>query len=143
MGKPKKGGRKRPPQQEMAPEHRFALAIRRTDLVERCFISVVRSIAVIAAIYFGVYLPVKISAGKTTTIQYLVSWLADFNIHVVLAWSAAAACGWWGSQERKKRLHERAKRDERIRELETQLDPNRTSSNLTVDGHAVQREADK
>lgn len=143
MGKPKKGGRKRPPNHDMAPEHRFALAIRRADLIERIVVNLTWALAVVGGVYFAIYLPIKVTAGKTATIQYLVSWLADFNVHVALAWSTAAACLWWGWRERKKRLQERAERDERIKQLETHLDPNRTSSNLTVDGHAVQREAEK
>lgn len=90
---------------------------------------------VVAGIFCGLYLPVKISHGETTAISFFVTWFTDFKVNIALAWGAACGVGWLAYAERKKRLKERKERDERIEELEHKIDPNRTSSGLTVDGH--------
>ncbi len=92
-------------------------------------------VTIIATTYIAVYLPIKVSHGETTTITYVLQWLAGVKIDVVVAWGAAATVGVLAYRERKKRLRERKERDERIEELEVAIDPDRTSSGLTVDGH--------
>jgi hypothetical protein len=84
--------------------------------------------------YVGIYLPIEASHGETTTINFLVKWLTNFRMNVVLPWALCGGAMYWASSERKKRLLERHERDERIKKLESKIDPNRSSSNLTVDG---------
>lgn len=74
------------------------------------------------------------SAGQETTINYAVKFLADVKLHVWIAWGTAAGCGMWATTERRKRLSERKEKDERIKKLEQAIDPNRTSSGLSVVG---------
>ncbi len=87
-----------------------------------------------AVVYAGFYLPVKESAGQQTIITVAQNWVVDANIHVYLAWGAAAGGVAYGWNERRKRLRERKAKDERIIQLERKLDPNRTSSGLTTEG---------
>ena len=104
------------------------------DVISRLGSIFLIGLAVVGSLYVAVYLPVVASSGKTTVISYVLNWISDFRINVALAWGTTAACGGWAVLERKKRLRERKERDQRIAELERHIDPNRTSSNLTVAG---------
>jgi hypothetical protein len=108
-------------------------------------LSVVQSIAnrliiggtILGCVYLGIYLPVQISAGKSTSINYLVNVAFDLKLHVWIAWAAGAGGVGLAVTERNKRLKERKEKDERIEKLEQQIDPNRSSSGLSVDGESV------
>ena len=103
-------------------------------LVGRICTQVCISGTIIACVYFGVYLPIKVSHGEATSITFILQWFADISLNVVLAWTTAGGLGLLAHRERKKRLREREERDKRIEELESLIDPGRTSSGLTVDG---------
>jgi hypothetical protein len=90
--------------------------------------------ATVLCIYYGVYQPIAISHGETTTVRFLMDWMAEIKANVVLAWGATAASLLWGKAQRGKRLRERRERDDRIAALEKQIDPNRSSSGLGTDG---------
>lgn len=92
-----------------------------------------------AVVYAGVYLPVRDAPGGTTILNVTQKWAFDANLHVYLAWGAAAAGVGYGANERRKRLKERAEKDKRIKELEQHIDPNRTSSGLSVEGERQER----
>lgn len=88
----------------------------------------------VGVVYVGVYLPVEASAGKTTIITVAEKFITDFNVHVVLGWGAAGAATLWGVRERRARHKEREEKDARITDLETKIDPGRTSSNINQQG---------
>jgi hypothetical protein len=88
----------------------------------------------VGCFYVGIALPVKYSAGQTTTISYLLSWAQAIKLDVFLAWTTTAGMTIWAVRERMKRIKERREKDERIAKLEKQLDPTRTSSGLTPEG---------
>ena len=115
-------------------ERQFTLRMRRMELAEKLGTPAVWFAGIGVVLYVGVYMPIEASHGETTTITFILDWIAYFKINVVLAWSAAAGCAGWAIVERKKRLRERKERDDRIKKLEMQIDPNRSSSNLTTDG---------
>lgn len=115
-------------------EGRIALWWRCIEAVEKIVIYSIVAFSVVASIYYGVYKTVEVSHGEETSITFILDWIADFKLNIALAWGAAAGCGGWAIAERKKRLREREERDNRIANLELQLDPNRSSSNLTTDG---------
>ena len=79
-------------------------------------------------------MPVRDAAGQQTIITVTQQWILDANLHVYLAWGAAAGSIAYGWFERRKRLREREERDRRIIALETQIDPSRTSSGLSLEG---------
>ena len=126
------GGEGRASQQDA--ERQFTLRMRRMELAEKLGKPAVWFAGIGVVLYVGVYLPVEASHGEATTITFILDWIAYFKINVVLAWSAAAGCIGWAIAERKKRLRERKERDDRIKKLEMQIDPSRSSSNLTTDG---------
>ena len=73
-------------------------------------------------------------AGKTTVASLGASFMGDVRINEAVAWILAGLFGLYGLSER----HLRRKHIERlapqINELESRLDPNRTSSRLTARG---------
>lgn len=112
----------------------LVLALKRWDVVSKLGITGLVGLTVVGAVYFGVYCPIEASHGEATAIQFVLSWIADLKLNVALAWGTALACSAWAVRERRKRLRERRERDERIVKLERQIDPNRTSSQLTTEG---------
>jgi len=92
-----------------------------------------------AVVYAGVYVPGRDAAGGQTILTVTQKWVVDANLHVYLAWGAAAGGAAYGWSERRKRLRERGERDKRITELEKRIDPNRTSSGLSTEGERQER----
>ena len=123
-------------------ERRFTLAVRRMELVEKLGKPFIVMVGLVAIVYFGIYMPIEASRGQKTIITFVLKWIGDFNVHVALAWGSTVGCCGWAITERKKRLREREERDDRIKKLEMQLDPNRSSSNLTTDGTDSRRAQD-
>jgi hypothetical protein len=93
---------------------------------------------VVVAVYFIFAAPIKYSAGQATSITYLVDFLSNIRVSVWLPSCFAAGFFGWGWGERKLRMRERREKDQRLKELEMKLDPNRSSSQLSVDGNAIQ-----
>ena len=83
-----------------------------------------------ALVYFGIIIPVRETAGKTTIISVLYQTLVNFQMHVVLPYALAAGFG--GVWARERRLRKEAVKREHIRvaELERAIDSRRTSSEL-------------
>ena len=116
-------------------ERRLQLALKVLDVVRDLGKLFFLTVMVFCVAYFAIYLPVKASHGETTTITFVLDWLARLRLNILLAWGTTFGCFVWARAERAKRLRERQERDTRITELETKLDPNRTSSRLTTDGN--------
>ena len=93
-------------------------------------------VAVVAVTTLGVFLPIYVSAGEQTDINYIVSW----SSHILLNIAAAGMPSWWALSERRMRLKERKEKDERIAALERRLDPQRTSSGLDESGARLEEE---
>jgi hypothetical protein len=85
----------------------------------------------VAAVYLGREI-IQAFAGETTRLAFELSVLADvkFALTVTLAGGAAA----WGFIERSLRHRKVEQMSGRIKELETRLDTNRSSSGLTPKG---------
>ena len=112
--------------------------MRRMDLVERLGKYAVVMFGVVGFAYCGIYLPFEASAGQTTTISYVVNFLSKIKADVLISWAATAGTGVWAWKERGKRISEREAKDKRIKRLEEQVDPNRSSSNLSPSGESQQ-----
>ena len=84
--------------------------------------------------YFAFYAPIVETAGQTTIVSSTANWIMDFRVHFIVPVAAAALCGLGWRRERKARVKEREEKDKRIKELELQFDPSRTSSNLDPSG---------
>lgn len=110
------------------------IAIRKIDAWEtlgRYFLVVS---GVVGLAYFGIYMPIEASAGKDTAISYVVNFISDVKLDVVLAWGSAAGASAWAIRERRAKMSERKEKDKRIADLEKHIDSRRTSSGLDVGG---------
>lgn len=126
---------KNPPKlSEKDRERQHQLALKRWDVISilgKYFLVVV---GIAASLFVGIALPILFSSGKATGIEYTINWIADFQLHVWIAWGAAATATVVAAIERRKRIKERGEKDERIIKLERGIDPNRGSSGLTPEG---------
>ena len=104
------------------------------DIVHSVMKYFIIGVFVLAIVYTGVYLPVQASAGQQTTVTVFFQWIFDANVHVYLGWAVAGGCGLYARSERKKRLAERAERDQRIIELERMIDSKRETSGVSTEG---------
>ncbi len=116
---------------------------RKLEVVENLGKYFLIGLSIVGAIYFGIYLPIKASAGKTTSIDYLVNFVTDIKAHIWLSWAATAGATTWAVKERKKRLKEREEKDNQIIELQKMIDPNRTSSDLTPAGDEIPKRKER
>ena len=71
-------------------------------------------------------------AGKQTAANIVLNFLVDFKVSI--AWAIAGGSAIFAQRERKLRQNTVARLEGRIHELETDVDPNRTSSHLTTKG---------
>jgi hypothetical protein len=83
--------------------------------------------------YMG-FLSVDALAGKTTLAQLGLHFIGDVRINEALAWFLSGAFGVYGLNERRLRRKNILRTASQIHELESRIDPNRTSSNLTPRG---------
>lgn len=89
--------------------------------------------------YYGVYQALNVTAGKDTNVNYVVSFLEKTRssnwLWVIVTLIAVA----WAKAERSLRLRDRKIKDSRITTLEQQIDPNRTSSGLSITGESKKK----
>jgi len=90
--------------------------------------------AIVGTAFVVFYLPVSASRGQATAISVTQEVAANVDLHVWIAWGAAATAAVAWKRERSRRLTERNEKDTRIRELEKKIDPNVTSSGLNLEG---------
>ena len=120
-----------------------AYKFRKLEVIENLGKIFLIGLFVVLATCVGIYLPIKASAGRRTSIEYLVNFITDIKAHIWLSWAATAGATGWAIKERKKRLKEREEKDKQIIELQTQLDPKRTSSDLTPAGDEIPEKGKK
>lgn len=101
------------------------------------FVSVAKDIVrygTLVLIVRYVYLSIDSLAGRQTLADVGFTILGNVNVSVVIAWGAGAAGLAYGWQQRKLRRDTIEYLQRRNIELESELDPNRTSSSLTPRG---------
>lgn len=99
--------------------------------------SVLRDVAKWAALGFiayCAYLSVASLAGRSTNADIVVNVLSDIRISQALAWLLAAGGISYGRVQRRLKKGTVERLQGRIKELETRVDPKRSSSGLTVRG---------
>jgi len=99
--------------------------------------STARTVVRVAGVCFVAYMAkeaIRELAGRDTTANILVEFLASIKVSVAIAWGAAAGGVAYGYYERKLRKRAVHKLTARKSELEKLLDPTRSSSGLTHTG---------
>ena len=88
------------------------------------------------------YLAVKSVAGQNTNVQAVVDAVLHLGMNQWVAYAVAALCGVGYIHER--RLRQKANRDQGnyIRELESKIDPGRSTSRLTETGRPTKEDSD-
>lgn len=109
----------------------FTVELTKIDQRYRTARTVVRVAGVVLAVYFGGNILAPL-AGEETALSLGISLLADLKLSVAIT-LAGAACA-WAVVERALRHRKTEYLQKRIRELETMIDPNRSSSGLTEEG---------
>lgn len=74
----------------------------------------------------------EVLAGKTTRLAFELAVLADFKLQIVITLAGVAAV--WALVERRIRHRKVEHLQDRIKQLETRIDPKRTTSGLTPSG---------
>ena len=107
----------------------IALETNRVDQRYRSLRTLIRGLCVVACVYFGRDIVATLS-GRTTDLAVEVFALISMTVTLTLAGLA----GLWAYLERRLRYEKVKYLTDRIRHLETRLDPRRTSSGLAPDG---------
>jgi len=106
---------------------------RNSEGVVQVLISLFRWVGIVLIVRYA-YLGIEALAGKSTLADIGVNFLTDINISVALAWAAGLGGMVYGIKQRELRKDTIERLVGRIHELEGEVDPNRTSSNLTKRG---------
>ncbi len=85
-------------------------------------------------IFVAVPLPLYITAGKVTSVDFAYQAIADFRLDFVFPLAAAGTTTALWQRERKLRRDDTERLHKQIKLLETKLHPGRTSSGLTQRG---------
>ena len=95
--------------------------------------AIVYTAGAVAVVYFGLTVPIRETAGQQTVLTVVYRAVIDMELHVVVPYVASAGfCGLWWSERRLRKSAVR-RENQRNRELEKKIDPDRTSSGFTED----------
>jgi hypothetical protein len=83
--------------------------------------------------YYG-YRTIEVLAGRSTEANIVLNILGNIAFSSTIAWTFGVAGAAYGWRQRKLRGDAVERLQNRIKELESKVDPERTSSNLTVRG---------
>ena len=107
------------------------LALARIEERYRTVRTLVKAVSWVGAVYLAREI-VQVLAGETTRLVFELSVLADVRFALTLTLAGAATT--WAIVERVVRHRKVEQMSGRIKELETRLDPSRSSSGLTPKG---------
>lgn len=85
-------------------------------------------------ISYCVYLSISSLAGETTTTDIGLEILSDISVSQIISIMAAGGTTAWGLGERQLRKNSVKSMEQRIKELEAMIDPERSSSGLLAGG---------
>ncbi len=118
---------------ELEAELRILKKTRFTEGTVQVLLSLIRWGAIIAISRYA-YLAIEALSGKSTLADIGINFLSDIKISVTLAWIAGVGGVFYGISQRKLRKDTVERLQERIQALEAEIDPNRSTSNLTRRG---------
>lgn len=114
--------------------------LRRTKLrssVTEIVIALIRYGAIVACVYFlstSISTALTTLAGKTTSANILVNLLGNLNLSNSIATLFGGGGIAYGLMERRQRQNMIQRQHGRVKKMEQQIDPNRSSSNITEKG---------
>ena len=95
--------------------------------------SLIRWGAIVLIVRYG-YLSIVSLAGQNTLADIGINFLSNINVSIAVAWTAGVGGLAYGARQKKLRKNTVERLQGRIQELETEIDPNRSTSNLTHRG---------
>lgn len=124
---------------KLAPEAAKSVELHRIDQQYTTIRTGIRCAAGCVVAYF-IWRSVESLAGSETTLLVRASLNLLTSVSFAVPTALAVAFGGWGIGERKLRQRTVRQLQQHITKLETQIDPNRTSSGLTTEGKTHPRD---
>ncbi len=118
---------------EIEAELRILKKTRFAEGTVQVLLSLIRWGAIIAISRYA-YLAIDSLSGKNTLADIGVNFLTDIKVSVAIAWGAGVGGMVYGASQRKLRKDTVERLQGRVQELESEIDPSRSSSNLTRRG---------
>lgn len=118
---------------ELLAENRYLRQRTRLEVIASFAHAVIRWAGAVLIAYFG-YRTVAVLAGETTTANIGIRFLADLRVSEAVAWIFGASGVAYGLRQRTLRRSTVERLHGRIESFEKQLDPRRSSSQLTSRG---------
>lgn len=112
-------------------QERVALA--KFELIQKLGLSGIRAAAAVLCAYFA-YKGLASLAGQSTSFTAIVQAIVDLKVSEYAAWAITAMTSFGFVRERRLRVSKVKELSSHITILETQIDPQRTSSGLTGTG---------
>jgi hypothetical protein len=122
----------RPRIPEFRPDH--LIRLKKIDAIDANLRLIIRY-GFLALVAFFAYRAIDVLAGKHTLADLGVKILADVKIGNAVSYAVGGGGIAYGARQRKLRGDTIQKMGKRIKELETAVDPGRSSSGLTERGH--------
>lgn len=94
----------------------------------------------ILGVSYHLYLAVESLSGRTTLADIGISFLGNLNISVAIAWVSCIVGIVYGMNQKKLKNDTVERLQSRITDLEKEIDPKRSSSNLTKRGETRQED---
>jgi hypothetical protein len=124
---------------ELEAENKELRRTKVTSGLTEIFNNLIRYTALVLCVYLGSE-SIQALAGQTTEANILVKFLGEFNVSQGAAVLFGAAGTMYGLAERRQRQKMIERLHSRIKYLERQIDPKRSSSNLTETGDTNPRD---
>jgi hypothetical protein len=126
-------GARRKSHAELQSEERISRRIASVEAIASIVNNLIRWSGLVAIAYMG-YRTVGTLAGQTTTADIGIRFFTEIRISEFAAWLLGAGGIGYGWRQRKLRRDNIERLERRVRDLEAEIDPKRTSSKLTKRG---------
>ncbi len=125
------------PSKQLEIQEKWSYRRMRFTTICRTLDSVIRTLArafIFSVIFYYIFQAIKELAGKETEFNSAIEFFGSFSAPQWFGWFLAAVLGVTNYKERRLRKKQTDHLSETKNELELQLDPDRTTSNLTGEG---------
>lgn len=126
---------------ELRAENRLLRQMRTSEGIVSVFNNLIRWGGVVAISYFT-YLSITALAGEQTAADIGIKFLADVRVSEALAWVLGGSGVAYGLRQRKLRRDTVERITARVERFEKELDPSRSSSELTTRGETRPEDAE-
>ena len=115
------------------PEYEEFLKFHKQEKIADVISLLIKCVTIIICFGF-LFLSVKVLAGQNTWAEITVNFLGNIKVSQIIAWIFGGGAIIYGKNQKKLRRDTVEFFEGRVRSLEAQIDPNRSSSDLTQRG---------